>query len=159
MYHKTNALRWTHPCDRCAHRTFLHFEISHFKQTYILLFCIQRLVICIRRFPNQHTESSFKNLDVCRGLWFLILHRARYRVSHKKDFHMRQEKMHKKMKMTSQRVENLVHVQQHHGRHLYKKCFSNVALYSWYGHLNVEFWQFWYWPNIFKTCSEIVLWL
>ena len=27
------------------------------------------------------------------------------------------------MKMTSQRAENLVHMQQHHGKHLFKKIF------------------------------------
>ena len=31
--------------------------------------------------------------------------------------------MHKKMKMTSQRAENLVHVQQHHGKSFFKKIF------------------------------------
>ena len=31
--------------------------------------------------------------------------------------------MHSKVKMTSQRAENLVHVQQHHGKHFYKKIF------------------------------------
>ena len=31
------------------------------------------------------------------------------------------------MKLTSQRAENLVHVQQHFGKHFYKKCFSNIA--------------------------------
>ena len=38
-------------------------------------------------------------------------HIFRYRVSQKKVFHKRQEKMHQKMKMTSQRAENLVHEQ------------------------------------------------
>ena len=38
-----------------------------------------------------------------------------------------------------------------------KKYFSTFVLYSWYGHLNVKFWQLWHSPNIFKTCSEIVL--
>ena len=34
---------------------------------------------------------------------------------------------------------------------------SYFDLKSWYGHLNVQFWQFWHGPNVFKNCSEIVL--
>ena len=30
-------------------------------------------------------------------------------------------------------------------------------LHSWYGQLNVSFWQFWHEPNIFKICSEMAL--
>ena len=37
-----------------------------------------------------------------------------------------------------------------------KKYFSYFDLYSWYGHFNVRFWQFWHWPNVFKFCSKIV---
>ena len=37
----------------------------------------------------------------------------------KKVLRKSEEKMHQRMKMTSQRAENLVHVQQHHG-----KCFN-----------------------------------
>ena len=47
-----------------------------------------------------------------------------YGVSTKKVLHKSEEKMHKKMKMTLQRAENLVHVQQHHGKSFYKKIFS-----------------------------------
>ena len=47
----------------------------------------------------------------------------RYRVVNKKVLHKSQEEMHKKMKMTSQRAKNLVHVQQHHGISFYKKIF------------------------------------
>ena len=46
-----------------------------------------------------------------------------YGVVKKKVNHKREEKMHSKVKMTSQRAENLVHVQQHHGKHFYKKIF------------------------------------
>ena len=46
-----------------------------------------------------------------------------YRVSKKKVLHKSEEKMHKKLKMTSQRAENLVHAQQHHGKSFYKKIF------------------------------------
>ena len=49
---------------------------------------------------------------------------------HKKVFHKSEDKMHKKMKMTSQRAENLVYVQQHHGKSLHEKCFLNIAFYS-----------------------------
>ena len=38
-----------------------------------------------------------------------------------------------------------------------KKYFSYIDLYSWYGHSNVKYWQFWHWPNVFKICSKIVL--
>ena len=48
---------------------------------------------------------------------------GKYRVSKKKVLHKSEEKMHKKMKMTSQRAENLVHVQQHHGESFYKKKY------------------------------------
>ena len=43
------------------------------------------------------------------------------------------------MKMTLQTAENLVHMQQHHSKHFYKKFFPNIALCSGYryGHLNV----------------------
>ena len=37
-------------------------------------------------------------------------------------------KMHKKMKMTSQGAENLVHVQQNHSKHFYEKNFL-ILLY------------------------------
>ena len=37
--------------------------------------------------------------------------------------------MHKKMKMTLQIAENLVHVQQHHGKSFYKKIFFLILLY------------------------------
>ena len=47
----------------------------------------------------------------------------RYGVVKKKVNHKREEKMHSKAKMTSQRAENLVHVQQHQGKHFYKKIF------------------------------------
>ena len=46
-----------------------------------------------------------------------------YGVVKKKVNHKREEKMHPKVKMTSQRAENLVQVQQHHGKHFYKKIF------------------------------------
>ena len=38
-----------------------------------------------------------------------------------------------------------------------KKYSFYFDLFSWYGHLNVKYWQFWHWPNAFKICSEIVL--
>ena len=47
----------------------------------------------------------------------------------KKVNHKREEKMHSKVKMTSQRAENLVHVQQHCGEHLYKKNFFDNLIY------------------------------
>jgi len=37
-----------------------------------------------------------------------------------------------------------------------KRYFSYFDLYSWYGHLNVKFWQFWHSPNVLKFCSKIV---
>ena len=46
-----------------------------------------------------------------------------YRVSNKKVFHESEEKMHKKMKMTLQRAENLVQVQEHYGISFYEKIF------------------------------------
>ena len=48
---------------------------------------------------------------------------TRYGVVKKKVNRKREEKMHSIVKMTSQRAENLVHVQQHHGKHFYKKIF------------------------------------
>ena len=47
----------------------------------------------------------------------------KYRVSNKKVFHKSEEKMHKKMKMTLQRAENLVQVQEHYGISFYEKIF------------------------------------
>ena len=47
----------------------------------------------------------------------------KYRVSTKKVLHKSEEKMHTKMKMTSQRAKNLVHVQQHHSKSFYQKIF------------------------------------
>ena len=41
----------------------------------------------------------------------------------KKVNHKSEEKMHSKVKMTLQKAENLLHVQQHHGKHFYKKTF------------------------------------
>ena len=41
----------------------------------------------------------------------------------KKINHKSEEKMHFKVKMTSQRAEYLVHMQQHLGKHFYKKIF------------------------------------
>ena len=38
--------------------------------------------------------------------------------------------MHKEMKMTLQKAENLAYVQQHHSKYLYKIFFSNIALDS-----------------------------
>ena len=46
----------------------------------------------------------------------------RYGVVEKKVNYKSEEKMHSKVKMTSQRAENLVHVQQH-CKHFYKKIF------------------------------------
>jgi len=46
-----------------------------------------------------------------------------YGVVKKKVNHKREEKMHSKVKMTSQRAENLIYVQQRHGKHFYKKIF------------------------------------
>ena len=41
----------------------------------------------------------------------------------KKINHKSEEKMHFKVKMTSQRAENLVNVQQHHSKHFSQKTF------------------------------------
>ena len=46
-----------------------------------------------------------------------------YRVDNKKVLHKSEEKMHKKMKMTLQRAENLVQVQEHYGISFYEKIF------------------------------------
>ena len=43
------------------------------------------------------------------------------------------------MKITLQRAEDLVHEKHHYGKYLYKKIYSNIALYSWCNHLNVLF--------------------
>ena len=69
--------------------------------------------VTVKRFD----ESMIKELT----WWYDDLIIRWYRVSTKKVLHKSEEKMHKKMKMTSQRAENLVHVQQHHGKCLYKK--------------------------------------
>ena len=50
-------------------------------------------------------------------------HFKQYRVVEKKVLHKSEEKMHKKMKLTKQRAENVVHVQQHHSVSFYKKIF------------------------------------
>ena len=67
------------------------------------------------KFDNDQMSSKFAQR------WFFVSYF--YGVSKKKVFHKSEEKMHKKMKMTSQRAENLVHVQQHHGKSFYKKIF------------------------------------
>ena len=46
-----------------------------------------------------------------------------YRVVKKKVLHKSERKMPKKMKMTLQRAENLVHVKQHYGDSICKKIF------------------------------------
>ena len=46
-----------------------------------------------------------------------------YGVVKKKVNHKREGKMHSKVKMTLQKAENLLHVQQHHGKYFYKKPF------------------------------------
>ena len=52
----------------------------------------------------------------------------RYGVDQKKVSSKSEEKLHTKMKMTLQRAENLVHVQQHRRKYFYKKIFfSNIA--------------------------------
>ena len=48
---------------------------------------------------------------------------TKYRLIQKKVLHKSEEKMHQKMKMTLQRAETLVHVQQHHIVSFYKKIF------------------------------------
>ena len=59
----------------------------------------------------------------------------------KKVCHKSEEKMHNKIKMTSQRAENLVHVRQRHGKYFIKKMplimlkmanefFSNYPIYQ-----------------------------
>ena len=53
----------------------------------------------------------------------IINNNDKYWVSQKKLLHKSEEKMYKKMKMTSQGAENLVHVQQHQGKHFYKNIF------------------------------------
>ena len=58
-----------------------------------------------------------------RPLGIYLIGISIYRVSTKKVLHKREEKMHKKIKMTSQKAENLVHVKQHHGKSFYKKIF------------------------------------
>ena len=65
---------------------------------------------------------------------YLILWRCNYIywVSQKKLLHKSEEKMHKKMKMTLQGAENLVHKQQHHGKHFFKKSFSNTVKYGFF---------------------------
>ena len=65
--------------------------------------------------PRSSTNSAMYNY---KGLCY-----CQYRVSTKKVLHKREEKMHKKMKMTSQRVENLVYAQQDDGKSFYKKIF------------------------------------
>ena len=55
----------------------------------------------------------------------------------KKVNHKREEKMHSKVKMTSQRAENLVHMQQHRGKHYYKK---NV-LVIWFFLADIAIWM------------------
>ena len=47
----------------------------------------------------------------------------RYSPTQKKVFHKSEGKMPKKMKMTLQRAENLVHVKQHYGDSICKKIF------------------------------------
>ena len=47
-----------------------------------------------------------------------------YGVIHKKVFHKNEDKMHKKMKMTQQKGENLVHEQHQHGVCFCKKNFA-----------------------------------
>ena len=47
----------------------------------------------------------------------------KYRVIKKKVFHKSEGKMPKKMKMTLQRAENLVHVKRHYGDSICKKIF------------------------------------
>ena len=55
--------------------------------------------------------------------WHSLMFLKLYGVSKKKVFHKSEDKMLKKMKMTLQRAENLVHVQQHDGKSFYKKIF------------------------------------
>ena len=53
----------------------------------------------------------------------------KYWVSQKKLLHKREEKIHKKMKMTKKRVENFVHVQQHYGVSFYEKNVFPILVY------------------------------
>ena len=49
-----------------------------------------------------------------------------YGVVNKKVLHKSEEKMHKKVKMTSQRAKNLVHVKQNYGVSYSKKIFFSL---------------------------------
>ena len=53
----------------------------------------------------------------------------RYRVDQKKVSSKSEEKIYSIMKMTSQRAENLVHVQQHRGKYFYKKNIFLILFY------------------------------
>ena len=53
----------------------------------------------------------------------IIFAKIVYGVVKKKVFHKSEGKMPKKMKMTLQRAENLVHVKQHYGDSICKKIF------------------------------------
>ena len=50
-------------------------------------------------------------------------------MDNKKVPHKSEEKMHKKMKMTLQRAENLMHAQQHYGVSFHKKIFFYILIY------------------------------
>ena len=84
----------------------------------------------------MHEKSDFaENVPVLElNLFFVVAHVMNihdhwYGVVKKKVNDKREEKMHWKMKMTSQRAENLVHVQQHHGKHFSKKIFFLISFY------------------------------
>ena len=73
-----------------------------------------------------------------------------YWVSQKKLLSKSEEKMHQKMKMTSQGAENLVHVQQHQGKTFYKKIFFFFLFIQ-------LIWLFECLQNLFKYSSLCVI--
>ena len=70
------------------------------------------------------------NISLLKGTYRCAFKIYRYGVDQKKVSIKSEEKMHTKMKMSLQRAENLVHVQQHCGKYFYKKIFFLILLYK-----------------------------
>ena len=104
---------------------------------------------CKNNFLSFFIMLWFDDSDMQNGVW--------YRVDNEKCSIKVKKKCTQKWRWPSRELKTWYMYNYIMGFLFTKKYFSYFDLYSWYGHFNVRFWQFWQWPNVLKISSEIVL--
>ena len=124
--------RYTKPeCGQSKQTFSFFFSHGHHLLIFALAFCSFALWQCVYLFVCQETRLAISlSLSLSVSVW----------GGQKKVNHKHEEKMHSKVKMTSQRAKNLVHVRQHCGKHFYKNCKKNFSIMIFLG-IEIEFWN------------------